>query len=92
MSLEKCPECRTDVGTTARNCPKCGAKLRISAEARTVIWVVGGIAAFLFLMFLYGNSIPDSERYGHRARELCEKLYQDGQIRSMATCQALQNN
>ena len=89
MPLEKCPDCRTEVSSSAPTCPRCGAKLRRSAALTLLYWVVGTIVTVFVLMFLYGLSVPEEERQANRARRLCEEMFAKGQVYSMATCQAI---
>ncbi len=70
MSLINCPECQKEVSTDAIACPSCGKSLRKPPSVWK--WVLGVPVAVLFLMYLYGVTMPTAERDALAQRRLCE--------------------
>jgi hypothetical protein len=58
MSLVKCRECGTEVSTTAKACPKCGAAPPKKTSVAT--WVMGGIFALALWNFMTGGYFSSS--------------------------------
>lgn len=56
MALIKCHECRNDVSTEAKSCPKCGAKVRRPTSPLTYIFLV---LFGLSLFYIFGATRPD---------------------------------
>jgi hypothetical protein len=48
MALIKCRECKNEVSTSAKTCPKCGAKVKKPHS------VIGGIFAVIFVVLMIG--------------------------------------
>lgn len=75
MALITCKECGTEVSSTAKTCPKCGA--RVAPKSNVLLWVIGTPVALLVLFLGFGASIRASdpltaEKDKARARyELC---------------------
>ncbi len=68
MAIVSCKECGGEVSTTAKSCPKCGARL---PRTKWWLWVpLGLVAAFV----LYGASIPEYEAQARRVRSICEQM------------------
>lgn len=53
MALTKCKECGTEISTTAKACPKCGA----APEAKTSVatWIIGALMVAGFASYISGN-------------------------------------
>lgn len=54
MALRPCKECKTEVSTSATNCPKCGAPVKTKVGCGTVI---AGSALFLIFMVVLGSIV-----------------------------------
>jgi len=68
MAMTPCRECGGAISTSARSCPKCGAKV---PRTKWWLWVpLGCIALFLG----YGFTVPQYQSDARRAREACESL------------------
>ena len=70
MALITCKECGSEVSTTAKACPKCGAKV---PKTKWWLWIpLGLVAAFLLFGALVGNT-PEGQAKSQerRAIELC---------------------
>lgn len=71
MAMTNCKECRAEISTTAKACPKCGA---VVPKAKLWPWIVGvPIAAFVALM-LFGLTIPEYESQALAQRKVCEQI------------------
>jgi hypothetical protein len=68
MALIKCHECSSEISTEAKNCPKCGAKNRPSAKAKTSFsfslsrtgWLVIGLVILVASYQQYLKSEADA--------------------------------
>lgn len=77
MALINCPECKTEVSTTAAACPKCGA--RIKPKSNILAWVIGAPVAVFALLMAVGASVktdPEKDR-ARMAFELCMQDLKD---------------
>lgn len=46
MALVKCKECRNEISKSAKTCPQCGAKVKMSFSKKVIIFIMG-IAIFI---------------------------------------------
>lgn len=54
MAIVKCRECGNEISTTAKSCPKCGAKM--PKRTSVITWVIAGVMMLLlFNFFSYIN-------------------------------------
>lgn len=67
MALFACAECKTEISTTARACPKCGARV-----PRTKWWLWGPLGA-IALLFVWGamTGPKDTVELAHMETESC---------------------
>ena len=61
MALIKCKECGNDVSTTADACPKCGAKIIVKIEPKSLGWLYVIFIVLALACILYANSKPRSQ-------------------------------
>jgi len=76
MAMIACGECGTEISTTAKACPKCGA---VVPHAKIWPWVVGIPVALVIAFLLYGFSIPEYKAKAMEVRRVCEKIAAPGQ-------------
>lgn len=74
--LVACRSCGAGIGTDARICPKCGAKV---PRVKWWLWVPLGVLA---LLLAYGFSIPEYEHQARERRDICLKLAAYGSERT----------
>lgn len=68
MGLIKCKDCGSEVSSSAKSCPRCGAKV---PRVKWWLWVPLGLgAAFIG----YGYTIPEYEGQAMQQRKICESL------------------
>ena len=70
MALIACKDCGTEVSTSARACPKCGAKV---PKVKWWLWIPLALIV-LFFSFPYIAHSP-SERAAISARADCERVF-----------------
>lgn len=70
MALVTCKDCGNEISTSAKACPKCGAK---KSKSYTWIWVVLGTLLILFPL-PYLMSSP-AKRAATSARADCERVF-----------------
>lgn len=70
MALIVCKDCGTDVSTSAKACPTCGAKV---PKVKWWIWIPLGLAV-LFFAFPY-IAYSSAERAAISARADCERVF-----------------
>lgn len=79
MALIACKECGTEISTTAKACPKCGARV---PKTKWWLWVpLGLVGAFLILAAIVGNS-PDAQAKG-RARRAIDFCWEEQKRKSL---------
>lgn len=67
MALQVCKECGNEVSSTAKACPKCGAKV---PHTKWWLWVpLGLLGAFFVLAAFLGNS-PEAQAKGRDRRAI----------------------
>lgn len=71
MALKPCPECGNPTSTTAKSCPKCGAKLPKSASPLQIV-IVLLIAAVIFGPAIFGD--PPVQTEAEKAQAAAEQL------------------
>ena len=72
MGMTNCRECKNEISTTAKSCPKCGATV---PQASLLPWLLG-IPVVLFLVVLVtAASTPAYESEAREVREVCEKIF-----------------
>jgi hypothetical protein len=71
MAMINCHECKAEISSTAKACPKCGAKVPTKPIWP---WLLGVPFGLLILMMIWGTTIPDYEHDARAARSLCEDL------------------
>lgn len=70
MALKACKDCGTQISTSAKACPKCGAK-----PAKFKWWLWGPLAiVVLFFAFPY-IAYTSAERVAISARADCERVF-----------------
>lgn len=72
MSIIKCAECQSEISTTAKACPKCGA---VVPKAKIWPWVVGVPVGLVALILIWSGSKPDYEHRAIATRNVCEKNF-----------------
>lgn len=70
MSLVKCTECKAEISSTAKACPKCGA---VVPKAKVWPWLVGVPVGVVAVILMWSGSKPDYEHRAIAARQVCEK-------------------
>lgn len=75
MALIACAECGNEVSTTAKSCPKCGAKVKKPSTGEGK-WIAGALVLIVVLVFAFGaqnaNSPEAKEKWRQRgAIEMC---------------------
>jgi zinc-ribbon domain len=76
MAMIACKECGTEISTTAKACPKCGA---VVPRPKIWPWVIGVPVALFIALLLFGLSIPEYESRAREVRQVCEKMAGPGQ-------------
>lgn len=76
MAMTNCKECGTDISSTARACPKCGA---VVPRPKVWPWLVGVPIGALALFLIYGASIPEYKAKALEQRRLCEDVFHASQ-------------
>ncbi len=71
MAMTACNECRNEISTTAKACPKCGA---IVPRAKIWPWLIVVPVVLVIAMTIYGASIPKYEIEAGKVREACEQI------------------
>ena len=69
MTLVACGECREQISSTAKTCPKCGAKV---PRTKWWLWIPLGIFAVLLIS---GLTEPEYKTRAYEVREACEKAF-----------------
>jgi len=76
MALIACKDCKTEISSSAKSCPKCGAKLPTSS-AKVFLYVLGiAVAVFLAVVFLQPKSIEE-KRLRHSLDKLNKQLVEN---------------
>jgi hypothetical protein len=70
MAMIACKECATEISSTAKACPKCGAPL---PRTKWGLWITLGVLGFLMLTFLVPPSPQAEEKY--KARSIIERCW-----------------
>lgn len=79
MALINCKECGTEVSTTAKACPKCGARV---PKTKWWLWAPLGLgAAFLTMGAVIGSSPQGQER--SRARAAIDLCWEEQERKSL---------
>ena len=77
MSLVTCAECNTEISSTAKSCPKCGAVPAGKSAGRKVLFVILAIVAVLIFLMALGSSPEAQEKARERsAIDLCWSDYE----------------
>ena len=58
MALIKCKECGNEISTTAKACPKCGAKIKKTSIIAAILWSVIFFFIAIFILGQFGPSAP----------------------------------
>ncbi|RYZ83008.1 MAG: zinc ribbon domain-containing protein [Proteobacteria bacterium] len=61
MALIKCAECGNEVSTTAKACPKCGAKVIDANKAKNGAVGCAAIIVIFFFLILLGKTCSGSD-------------------------------
>lgn len=72
MAMTNCRECKNEISTTAKSCPKCGATV---PKASLLPWLLGiPVVAFFLAVLVTAASTPAYEVEAWKVREVCEKI------------------
>ncbi len=82
MAMTECPECKTEVSSEAKTCPKCGFKIKKFPFGMVIGIPIALVSAFL----LFGASIPANEANGNAFYKPCYELVERGAV-TMYECQ-----
>jgi hypothetical protein len=71
VSLIPCKECGSEISSTAKACPKCGAEV---PQKSVWPWVIGVPVGLIVLFLGYGFTIPEYESRARAERNVCYQL------------------
>ena len=66
-----CKECGSEISSTAKACPKCGAEV---PQKSVWPWVIGVPVGLIVLFLGYGFTIPEYESRARAERNVCYQL------------------
>ena len=76
MAMTECPECKSEVSSEAKTCPKCGFKIKKFPLGM----VIGIPIAVVSAILLFGASIPANEANGNAFYKPCYELVEKGAV------------
>jgi len=82
MAITECPECKNEVSSEAKTCPKCGFRIKKFPFGMVIGILIALVTAFL----LFGASIPANEANGNAFYKPCYELVERGVV-NMYECQ-----